>query len=279
MTRAPLVQANGTAIPALGLGTWQLKGDACAEAVRHGLALGYRHLDTAAMYGNEQAVGEGLRASGLPRDEVFVTTKIWLTDLEDGPLQASAKASLRRLDLDVVDLLLIHWPNPEIPLNRAIPALCDAKRRGLARHVGVSNFTAALMDEAVGLASEPLITNQCEYHPYLDQGPVLAACRRHGLAFTSYSPLGQGALLQEPVVGEIARAHGATPGQVILRWHVGQPGVVAIPKSGNPARIEENLGALDLTLTDEEMARLHSLAKPDGRMISPDFAPDWDRTA
>lgn len=279
MTRAPIVQANGASIPTLGLGTWQLRGEDCVEAVRHGLSVGYRHLDTAAMYGNEEAVGEGLRASGLDRDEVFVTTKVWLTDLDDGPLQRSAEASLRRLGLDAVDLLLIHWPSPEIPLSRAIPALCDARRRGLARHVGVSNFPAALLEEAVSLASEPLVTNQCEYHPYLDQGPVLAACRRHGLAFTSYSPLGQGTLLDEPVVREVAQAHGASPGQVILRWHVQQPGVVAIPKSGSPRRIEENLKALDLSLTEAEMARLHGLARPDGRMISPEFAPRWDRAA
>jgi diketogulonate reductase-like aldo/keto reductase len=279
MPQAPVVHAHGAAIPAIGLGTWQLKGEACARAVAHGLAAGYRHVDTAAMYGNEEAVGEGLRAAGLPRDAVFVTTKVWLTDLRDGDLQRSAEASLGRLGLDAVDLLLIHWPSPDIPLEEAIPALCDARRRGLARHVGVSNFPAAMLDRAVSLASEPLAANQCEYHPYLDQTPVLAACRRHGIAFTSYSPLGQGALLEEPVLREIAAAKGCTVGQAVLRWHVQQPGVVAIPKSGDPRRIEENLAAADLTLTEEEMARISGLARPDGRLISPDFAPRWDEAA
>jgi diketogulonate reductase-like aldo/keto reductase len=279
MTRAPILDANGAAIPTIGLGTWQLKDGPCAEAVAHGLTIGYRHLDTAAMYGNEEAVGEGLRASRVPRDEVFVTTKVWLTDLRDGDLQRSAEASLRRLGLDAVDLLLIHWPDPGTPLEEAIPALCDARRRGLARHIGVSNFPSRMLERAVALASEPLAANQCEYHPYLDQGPVLATCRRHGIAFTSYSPLGQGSLLDEPVVREVARAEGCTPGQAILRWHIQQPGVVAIPKSGNPRRIAENLAAVDLSLTDDEMARISGLARPDGRLISPDFAPDWDEAA
>jgi diketogulonate reductase-like aldo/keto reductase len=276
MRQAFTVAANGAAIPAIGLGTWQLRGDACVDAVATALAAGYRHVDTAAMYGNEEAVGAGLKASGLDRDAVFVTTKVWYEDLGDGDFERSAEASLRRLGLSDVDLLLIHWPNPAIATADAIRNLCSAKRRGLARHVGVANFTVALLDEAVAAATEPLVTNQCEYHPYLDQTAVRDACRRHGMAFTSYSPLGRGEVVNEGVIGEIAERHGRTPGQIILRWHVQQPGVIAIPKSGHPGRIRENIDVFDFTLSEDEMARIHALARPDGRMVSPSWAPDWD---
>lgn len=279
MPQASTVQANGAAIPAIGLGTWQLRGEACADAVAAALAAGYRHVDTAAMYGNEEAVGAGLKASGLDRDAVFVTTKVWYEDLGDGDFERSADASLRRLGLSDVDLLLIHWPNPAVATADAIRNLCSAKRRGLARHVGVANFTVALLDEAVAAATEPLVTNQCEYHPYLDQTAVRDACRRHGMAFTSYSPLGRGEVVNEGVIGEIAKRHGRTPGQIILRWHVQQPGVIAIPKSGNPGRIRENIDVFDFTLSEDEMARIHALARPDGRMVSPSWAPAWDTAA
>jgi diketogulonate reductase-like aldo/keto reductase len=164
-------------------------------------------------------------------------------------------------------------------LNGPILALCKANRRGLARHVGVSNFTVALLEEAVRLASEPLVANQCEYHPYLDQRSVLAACRSLGLAFASYSPLGRGGLLDDPIIREIATAHGRTPGQIVLRWHVQQPGVVAIPKSGTPERIAQNLAVFDFVLSEEEMRRLHGLTKPDGRMVRASWEPAWDRAA
>ena len=273
------IAANGAEIPALGLGTWGLAGDACAAAVRTALEAGYRHVDTAAMYGNEEAVGAGLKASGVARDEVFVTTKVWYADLAPGDLRRSAEASLRRLGISQVDLLLIHWPNARIPLRDTLPALCEAKRAGLARHIGVANFTVALLDEAVGLADEPIVANQCEYQPYLDQSAVLAACRRHGTAFVSYSPLGRAHVLREPVIRAIAEAHGRTPAQVLLRWHLQQPGVAAIPKSGNPQRIRENFAVWDFSLSAEEMARIFGLAQPDGRMISPSWAPRWDGPA
>lgn len=277
MTAAHLVHANGAAIPAIGLGTFRLTGEPCSEAVQAALAAGYRHLDTAWMYGNEEEVGAGLKASGITRDEVFVTTKIWLDDIAPGRLERAAEASLRRLGLSAVDLLLIHWPNPAVPLASSTAALCEAKRRGLARHVGVSNYTAAMVDEAARVASEPLVTNQVEYHPYLDQPAVLAACRRHGLALTAYCPLGRAGVLDDPVVRQVASRHGRTVSQVILRWHVQQPGVAAIPKSGTPRHIAENIDVFDFALTDDEMASIGALRRPDGRVVDPDFAPDWDR--
>ena len=273
----PLVHANGAAIPAIGLGTWPMKGEEAARAVARALETGYRAVDTAAMYGNEDAVGEGLRAAGVPRADVFVTTKVWYTDLAPGALQRSAEASLKRLGLDQVDLLLIHWPSPDIPLEGSIAALCDAKRRGLARHVGVSNFPVALLDRAVSLATEPLVANQCEYHPHLDQTKLLAACRRHGLAFLSYAPIGKGAVLEDAAVRGVAARHGRTPAQVVLRWHVQQDGVAAIPKSANPQRIAENLDVFGFTLSDEDMRAVSGLALPDGRMVAPGWSPSWDR--
>jgi diketogulonate reductase-like aldo/keto reductase len=279
MSPAPLVHANGAAIPAIGLGTWPLKGDECSRAVQWAIEAGYRHIDTAAMYGNEEAVGAGLKGSGLPRDEVFVTTKVWPEDIAPGDLERSAEASLKRLRLDAVDLLLIHWPSRAVPLRGSIDALCRVKRAGLARHIGVANFNVALLDEAVTLADEPLVTDQCEYHPFLNQAPVLAACRRHGLAFTSYSPLGKSAVVSEPVIAEIAARHGKTPAQVVLRWHVQQPGVIAIPKSGNRQRIAENIAICDFALSDDDMRRIFALARPDGRIIAPSWSPDWDTAA
>ncbi|MDJ1157243.1 aldo/keto reductase [Chelatococcus sp. SYSU_G07232] len=275
----PFVHANGAAIPAIGLGTWAARDEDCIQAVSWALEAGYRHIDTAAAYENEHAVGQALRASGLPRSDLFVTTKVWYTDIADGSLQKSAEASLRRLGLDHVDLLLIHWPNQAIPLRDSMRALCDAKRKGLTRHIGVSNFPVALLEEAVAVADEPLVANQCEYQPRLDQSKVLEACRRHGLAFTSYSPIGRGELLGEPAIRRIAEQHGRTPAQIVLRWHVQQPGVIAIPKSANRRRIAENIALFDFALSDEEMAAISSLARPDGRMIDPAWAPRWDAVA
>jgi diketogulonate reductase-like aldo/keto reductase len=209
---------------------------------------------------------------------VFVTTKVWLDDIASGDLERAAEASLRRLDLPDVDLLLIHWPNAAVPLASSTAALCNAKRRGLARHIGVSNYPSALLDEAVALASEPLVTNQVEHHPYLGQTAVRAACDRHGLALTAYSPLGRAGVLADETLTSVAARRGRTVSQIVLRWHV-QRGVVAIPRSRTQGHIAENAAIFDFELSGEEMAAISGLARPDGRFIDPDFAPDWDRAA
>ncbi|MFD0987120.1 aldo/keto reductase [Methyloligella solikamskensis] len=270
------VEANGASIPVLGFGTWQLEGQECVEAVKTALACGYRHIDTAQVYDNESDVGAGLAESGVARDEAFVTTKVWMDQMEEARLQGSVELSLKRLGLDHVDLLLIHWPNPDVPLKETMAALSEVKRFGMTHHIGISNFPVALMEEAIALASEPLVTNQVEYHPRLNQNVVLDACRRAGLALTAYSPLGRGELLSNPVLTEIADGHGKAPAQVILRWLIQQEGVVAIPRSGNPAHIESNFDVFDFALSDDEMARIFALAQPDGRMTDPDWAPQWD---
>ncbi|MFT4097828.1 MAG: aldo/keto reductase [Rhodoblastus sp.] len=274
MIAQSVIDANGARIPALGFGTWQLRGADCVAAVETALACGYRHIDTARMYGNEKAMGQGLRASGLKRDDVFVTTKVWRDDIGAGALERSAEASLRDLGLDAVDLLLIHWPNASISLEKSVAALCNARRRGLARHIGVSNFPVALLEQALALASEPLVANQCEYHPRLDQSAVIAACKRHGLAFVAYSPLGKGDLLAEPVVMEVAQRVGAKPSQVVLRWHL-QQGVAAIPRSGSPAHIRDNFGVFDFTLSQADMAAISGLRRRNGRMVDTGWVA-WD---
>ncbi len=272
------VTAHGAIIPTIGFGTWTLKGETCCEAVNWAIEAGYRHIDTARMYGNESAVGDGMRASKVPRDNIFVTTKVWTDDIADGDLQRSAEASLKRLGIDRVDLLLIHWPNEAIPLKASIKALCDAQRRGLTRHIGVSNFPTRLIEQAVAFSSEPIVTNQCEYHPHLDQSKVIAACGKHGIAFTSYCPIGRGpvgGVLDEPVIEEIAVRLGRSAAQVVLRWHL-QQGLVAVPRSGNRQRIAENLAVFDFALTTSDMARISALAKPNGRVVKLSFAPTWD---
>jgi diketogulonate reductase-like aldo/keto reductase len=206
-----------------------------------------------------------------------VTTKVWYDQIRDGDLQRSAEASLQKLKMDDVDLLLIHWPNSRIPLAESIGALCDARRRGLARHIGVSNFPSALFAEAVSLSDEPLCVNQVEYHPYLNQDAVLATCRKHGMAMTSYAPIARaGALLNEAVIREIAREKGRKEAQIVLRWHIQQNQVVAIPKSSDPARISANIDLGDFELDDDEMARISALSKRDGRTIDPEWGPEWD---
>ncbi len=259
--RAHTVAAHGAAIPALGLGTWKLQGEECAAVVAEAIRIGYRHIDTAAMYDNEAAVGEGLRAAGLPRDEIFVTTKVWPSNIGAGALQRSVEQSLRQLGLDAVDLVLIHWPSPRIPLRESMAALNDVRERGMTRHIGVSNFDAGLLAEAWSLSAAPLVANQCEYNPYVSQEATLRACREHGMAFVAYSPLARREVLDEPLIQDIGLRHGKTSAQVVLRWAVQQDGVAAIPKSSRPARLRQNIEIFDFALSDEDTAAISALAQ------------------
>jgi diketogulonate reductase-like aldo/keto reductase len=275
----PSISAHGAKIPALGYGTWPLAGRDCREAVRAALKQGYRHVDTAAMYGNEDAVGEALRESGIPRDEIFVTTKVWHDSLADGALQKSAKTSLKRLGLKEVDLLLIHWPNESVAMAEMIGALNDAKAQGLTRHIGVSNFSPRMLTEAWRHTNAPLVCNQVEFHPWLDQPKLAAAIRSHGMVLTAYCPLGRGRHLGDPRLAGIAAKRGKSPAQLVLRWLVQQGDIAAIPKSANPQRIAENLAIFDFTLTQEEMAAIAALARSDGRAVNAAWGPDWKSEA
>ena len=261
MTAAETVAASGAAIPRLGFGTWQLNGDTAVRCVEAALAAGYRHIDTAAMYGNEGEVGQAIRAAGVPRDELFLTTKVWPSDMREADCLRSAERSVRLLGVDQIDLLLIHWPSNHLPLKEQVRSLGLTKTRGLTRHIGVSNFPVRLLEQALSISEEPLATDQVEHHPHVDQSALLEFCRGRGMALTSYSPIAKGALLGEPVLVEVARAKGKTPAQVVLRWHMQQPGNVAIPRSSNPKRIVENIDIFDFELSPDEMAQISGLAR------------------
>src|SRR5437660_2223562 len=271
----PTLSAHGADMPAIGFGTSSL-GD-CGEIVASALSLGYRHIDTAWKYGTGRGVGECLRASGVPRNEVFLTTKVSHDYLRADDCARSVDESLKPLGVDFVDLLLVHWPNPEIPLSEPIPALARAKRQGLTRHIGVANFNIAMLDEAIRLCPEPLVNLQAEYHAHLDQTKLIEACRRRGLIFTAYCPLGRGRLLRDPVLADIAARKGRSLAQVALRWLIQQGNIVPIPRSSNAARMAENLNVFDFTLTEEERQRIAALKRPDGRIANPaGRAPAWD---
>lgn len=271
-----VLDIKGARMPALGLGTFGMHGADCSRAVREAIAAGYRHIDTAQMYGNEAAVGAGIRESGMAREELFVTTKIWYDRLRPDDVRRTTAECLDRLGLDRVDLLLVHWPNPSIPLDETLAAFAEEKAKGHTRHIGVSNFTVALLDEAVSRhGADDLICNQVEYHVYLSQVPVLAALRRHGMALTAYSPVAKGKVAKDPVLAEIGRAHGKTAGQIALRWFMEQDAVAAIPKSGTPERIRANIDIFDFELSPAERARIDALQGAE-RLISPAHAPAWD---
>jgi 2,5-diketo-D-gluconate reductase B len=271
----PAVEANGSRIPAIGLGTWDLRGRTCARMVEQALRLGYRHVDTAEMYGNEREVGEGLRASGIARQDVFITTKVWQDHLAPREFEQATKESLARLRLSELDLLLIHWPNPRIPLADTIGVLCRMKREGLTRHIGVSNFTVDLVARAVKLATEPLVTNQIEWHPFIDQSKVVEACRRHGLCVTAYSPIARGRAVDDDTLRAIGQRHRKSAGQVCLRFLV-QEGAIVIPRTSKSERLAENMAIFDFALAPDEMEEIRKLAHPRGRIVNWSGSPDWD---
>lgn len=268
------VEAKGFTIPIFGLGTWALRGRDCARLVEEAIRIGYRHIDTAQMYENEAAVGEGVRASGM-RSEVTVTTKVQPTLLAPRDVERSVKESLKRLNLDVIDLLLIHWPNPRVPLADTLGAMAKMKREGVTRAIGVSNFTVALLDEANKVSSEPLVCNQIECHPFLNQDKVIAACRRQGMAVVAYSPIARGGASGNAVLERIGKAHGKTAAQVSLRYLV-QQGIVVIPRTSKAERLRENAAIFDFALTDAEMREIHRLSGSNDRIVDWTWSPDWD---
>ncbi len=267
------VKANGAAIPLVGLGTWTLRGKDCVKLVGEAIAAGYRHLDTAQMYGNEREVGEAVRASGK-RNEVFVTTKIQPDNLAPRDVERSVKDSLSALKLDTVDLLLIHWPNPKVPLADTLGAMAKLKKAGAAKNIGVSNFTVALIEQAVKATSEPIVTNQIECHPFLDQSKVIAACRKHKIAVTAYSPIARGRADADAVLAKIGQAHGKSAAQVCLRWLM-QQDIVVIPRTSKVERLKENLAIFDFDLSGAEMKQIAGLARG-GRIVDWSWSPKWD---
>lgn len=258
-------------LPALGLGTWDLRGQACRRAVREALELGYRHIDTAQMYENEEEVGRGLREASLARDEVFLATKLWTDRLRRPHVSRSTEDSLRKLGTEYVDLLLIHWPNPDVPLEETLSAMMELVEQGKARAIGVSNFPPALWRRALEIA--PARTNQVEYHPYLGQPELVRLASERNVQLVAYAPLARGRVANDPEIAAIANAHGRTPVQVTLRWLV-QQGVAAIPKASRSHHLRENLGIDDFALSAEQM---RAMADRDRglRLVDPGWASDW----
>ncbi|MGB9954274.1 aldo/keto reductase [Haloarcula marismortui] len=257
------IQVQGTSVPALGLGTWQLTGQSCRETVETALEMGYRHIDTAQAYGNERQVGLGIEAAAVDREDVFLTTKLDGSNRDERSVRRSTRESLNKLGTDYLDLLLIHWPNTPwmAPLSETLGAMNDLVEEGLVRHIGVSNFSPSLLDEARDISTAPILTDQVQYHPYWDQRKLLDYCRIHDVLLTAYSPLARGGVLDDPALVQIGNRYGKSPAQVALRWLLQQDGVAAIPKASSRDHLEANLAVFDFELTDAERERIRDPSK------------------
>lgn len=268
------VQVQNTKIPALGFGTWQLKGDTATEMVNVALDAGYRHIDTAQIYKNEEFVGAALKKSSVSRNDIFLTTKVWFDNFRDN-FTESVEESLTKLGTDDVNLLLLHWPHQELPLDAYLEKLVRVQERGLTEHIGISNFPTKLMREAHGMAPQ-IVTNQVEYHPTLDQSPVLDLAREYGWGVTAYSPIGQGAVLKNDLIREIGEQYGKSPVHVALRWLIQQDGVLAIPRSSSADHVRDNFQIWDFELSVDDMQRIFEKTDKENRIVTPDFGPEWD---
>ncbi|HZB89818.1 MAG TPA: aldo/keto reductase [Stellaceae bacterium] len=269
------IEVKGARVPALGFGTWQLSGRGCAQAVHHALELGYRHIDTAQMYGNETEVGRAIRDSGIARGDIFLTTKVAPGSLAAPALRRSVAESLKRLGVEQVDLLLIHWPTGEAPLGETLGALAALRREGKTRFIGVSNFTVKLLDETIETHGADILCDQVEYHPFLSQRAVLAAVARHGLMLTAYTPLARGRAQRDETLAAIGAKHGKTAAQIALRWLIDQPNVAAIPKAGSRAHAAANIDIFDFALAAEDRAAIDAM-RGDLRVVDPGWGPHWD---
>ncbi|MFY0633787.1 MAG: aldo/keto reductase [Vannielia sp.] len=268
--------AKGISIPALGLGTFELTGPDGTAAIRSAIEHGYRHIDTAVRYGNEAEVGQAIREAGVPREELFVTTKVWFDRLAPEQVRESIDGSLERLQLGHVDLLLVHWPGTEVPLSETLAAFAEAREAGKTRSIGVSNFTVALLDEAIDACGAELVANQVEYHPYLAQEKLLASARKRDMLLTAYQPIARGEVFKDPVITRIGEAHGKSAAQVTLRWLMQQDNVLAIPRSSRIENMKANFDIFDFELSAEEMAAISGLDRQD-RKSDFEWAPEWDK--
>ncbi len=267
------LEIQGSTVPKLGFGTWEILGRDCEEAVSDALEIGYRHIDTAQAYENEAEVGKALAASDIPRRELFLTTKLWRDDFAPDRVRPSVEGSLERLQVNCVDLLLLHWPNDEVPLEETLGALAQLREEGLIQHFGVSNFPARMLREALAVA--PIFADQVEFHPFLGQDELAELAVEKDFMVTAYSPLARGKVPDDPTLREIGERHGKTAGQVALRWLLDKPNVATIPKASSHERRLENFEVFDFELSDDDRAAIEGLPK-DGRILDPGFAPDWD---
>ena len=262
-------------IPGLGLGTFQLENDLAREITAAAISEGFRHIDTAQVYQNEDGVGTAIKGSGIDRDKIFLTTKVFRESLSKNDFLPSVEESLRKLKTDYVDLLLIHWPNRNVPVAEYMEQLMEAQRKGYTKHIGVSNHPTALLDEVLATGAD-IITNQVEYHPLVDQTKLYTYLRGHGITFTAYSPIAQGKVLGNPVLKGIGEKYGKNEVQVSLRWLLHQDGVMAIPRTSKTERLKDNLNIFDFELSAEDISQLDRLKEDNQRVVNPPFAPDWD---
>ncbi|MFM0212685.1 aldo/keto reductase [Paraburkholderia sediminicola] len=274
------VHAGNAAIPAIGFGTYGMSGDDIYRTVPAALRAGFRHIDTAQIYGNEAEVGDCVVASSIPRTEIFLTTKVWVSNYSARHFDASVNESLRKLKTDYIDLLLLHWPGgSDVPLAEQIGELNAVVRAGKVRHIGVSNFNRALMTEAIQLSATPLVTNQFEYHPYLSQALLIESTRQAGLAVTGYCGMAVGRVLSDPTLKEIAARHDKTIAQIVLRWLIQQRGIVALSRTTRIDRLAENIAVFNFELDSADMTAIHALATAGSRIVNPPgLAPQWDST-
>jgi 2,5-diketo-D-gluconate reductase B len=269
------LQTQGISLPRLGLGTFRMQGDVCRAAVESALALGYRHIDTAEMYGNEDAIGAAIASSGVARADLHITTKVWNENLAPDAIRRAFDASLKKLRLDQVDLYLVHWPAKTMNLPAMFETLVKLKQEGRTRAIGVANFNIALLKTVVEKIKAPIACNQIEYHVFLDQAPVRNYLAAKSIPLVAYCPLAQGRVASDETLMAIGRKHGASATQVALKWLLDQDGVAAIPKASRPESQKANLDALHIGLDDEDRAAIAGLPK-NKRFVNPGFAPAWD---
>jgi len=271
----PHIERDGGSMPCLGLGTFQNSGEECRRSVATALDVGYRHVDTARMYENEQSVGAGIKDSSVSREDIFLTSKLAMGSLDRKGVHSSCDKSLQCLDTAYLDLLLIHWPEEDTPLEETLEAMADLKSAGKIRHIGVSNFTVSWLERLLAVSDESIFCNQIEYHPYLDQSAPIGFCDEHGIAVVAYSPLARGKVMKDDRLTTIGAKYGKSAVQVALRWLLGQAGVAAIPKGRSEDHIRENIDIFDFDLNEEDLKEISAL-EHDQRLIDPDWAPEWD---
>ena len=271
---------NNVHIPKLGLGTWQLEGQTCKDSIHYALdEIGCRHVDTAQAYGNEEQVGTAIEESGTRREDIFLTTKVWMDNMAGDKVIPSIEQSLKKLRTDYCDLILVHWPNDDVAFEETLGALKKAQEQGKTRLIGVSNYT---MDQVKKVREDlgfDIAVNQCEYHPYLNQSALIEQCRKYGMLFTAYSPLARGKIMDDTTLEDLSHSYNKTPVQITLRWLYQQDNVIAIPKSSSKEHIKANFDILDFELNDMDMQRISDMRERNKRMVDPDFAPEWDIAA
>ena len=269
------IKIKNATLPALGFGTYELEGDIARKLVTSALATGYRHIDTAQMYRNEEAVGKAIKEADVVRAEIFLTTKVLPANLAKKSFLPSVEESLKKLKTDYVDLLLIHWPNAAVPEEAYIEELVKAQEKGHAKLIGVSNHPTALLDKVLATGAN-IITNQVEYHPFLNQDKLYSYLRAHDLTLTAYSPIAQGKVMGNSALKSIGEKHGKNEVQISLRWLLQQDGVLAIPRSSKERNMQSNFDIFDFELTPEEVQQIDKLKQENTRLVNPAWAPAWD---